>query len=399
MNIPSKLVSGIACLATILCVPALAASRESNANPATASLNWTPVLMQPVGAPRPFKGSDQKYNLVYDLVLHNFHPKESKILEFAVLDPAHGNKPLLTLKENALKDALSTFSPKAPFTLGPGESGIIWVNISFASKDQVPQKLVHKIKLSSQTQLGDPNVYTYQSQAFGVEEKPAIEISAPLKGKHWVVEGGYSSKLGHRRALFPLDNGLHEAQTYAIDWEKLDDNFISCKGDPKNPKSYVTYGQDVLAVADAVVCGVVNKFKDQVPDKPAGKERISNPGGNSITLDLGNGYFAFYAHLRPGSMLVKEGEKVKRGQKIAEAGNSGNSSGAHLHMHITDNSSPLSSHGVPYQIEKFTVVGELSTEELDRTYGQKTPHKISKSKYAGEHKSELPKDGLVIDFE
>ena len=74
-------------------------------------------------------------------------------------------------------------------------------------------------------------------------------------------------------------------------------------------------------------------------------------GGNHIVLDLGGGRYAFYAHLQPGSLKVKVGDRVTRGQVIGLVGNSGNSTEPHLHFHISDGVSPLGSEGLPYVLD------------------------------------------------
>ena len=43
-------------------------------------------------------------------------------------------------------------------------------------------------------------------------------------------------------------------------------------------------------------------------------------GGNTIVLDLGGGQYAWYFHLKPGSLRVKTGEHVRRGQPLAQIG-------------------------------------------------------------------------------
>lgn len=81
----------------------------------------------------------------------------------------------------------------------------------------------------------------------------------------------------------------------------------------------VPQGTDVLAVAD-------------------GKVANANWGkayGIHIVHDLGDGTFVIYAHL--SKSLVKVGDKIKAGQHIGESGNTGNSSGAHLHFERRDN--------------------------------------------------------------
>ena len=54
--------------------------------------------------------------------------------------------------------------------------------------------------------------------------------------------------------------------------------------------------------------------------------------GNSVVIDHGFGYKTRYAHLK--SIGVVEGMKVKRGECIGESGNSGRSSGPHLHYEV-----------------------------------------------------------------
>jgi murein DD-endopeptidase len=86
---------------------------------------------------------------------------------------------------------------------------------------------------------------------------------------------------------------------------------------------------------------------------------LETVGGNYIILDLGKGYFAFYAHLQPKSVRVKIGGKVRRGQVIALLGNSGQSDAPHLHFHIADAPSPLGAEGLPYVFGSFEVQGVL----------------------------------------
>ena len=72
--------------------------------------------------------------------------------------------------------------------------------------------------------------------------------------------------------------------------------------------------------------------------------------------DIGNGKYALYAHVQPGSLRVKVGDRVKRGQVIALLGNSGNSTEPHVHFQVADAPAFLSSEGVPYAMD-FDVIG------------------------------------------
>src|SRR5690606_32827006 len=54
--------------------------------------------------------------------------------------------------------------------------------------------------------------------------------------------------------------------------------------------------------------------------------------GNMVVLNHGENVFTVYAHHKKN--LVKKGERVKRGQTIAQVGNTGRSTGPHLHFEI-----------------------------------------------------------------
>jgi len=69
---------------------------------------------------------------------------------------------------------------------------------------------------------------------------------------------------------------------------------------------------------------------------------------------------AFYAHLQPGSLRVKRGDKVRTGQVVGLVGNSGNSTEPHLHFHLSDGNSPLGSEGIPYIHGSFELVGRCT---------------------------------------
>jgi murein DD-endopeptidase MepM/ murein hydrolase activator NlpD len=84
--------------------------------------------------------------------------------------------------------------------------------------------------------------------------------------------------------------------------------------------------------------------------------------GNHIAIDVGGGRFAFYEHLRMGSVRVKAGQRVTRGQVIAQLGSSGSSSiGPHLHFHVSDASSTLAAEGMPFVFRQFTQVGRYAS--------------------------------------
>jgi murein DD-endopeptidase MepM/ murein hydrolase activator NlpD len=76
--------------------------------------------------------------------------------------------------------------------------------------------------------------------------------------------------------------------------------------------------------------------------------------GNYITIAHDNGEFSHYGHLKTGTFLVRTGQRIERGQALAEVGNSGFTLGAggghHVHVHVTRSFS-ISAQSIPVEFE------------------------------------------------
>src|SRR5262249_35849229 len=118
-------------------------------------------------------------------------------------------------------------------------------------------------------------------------------------------------------------------------------------------------------VEDDVDTAVKDGITENVPLAAARAVPITleTIGGNYVMQAVGNRRVAFYAHLQPGSIRVKPGERVRRGQSLGLLGNSGNSDAPHLHFHISDDSS-LASEGLPYVFDSFETLGTAKIEAM-----------------------------------
>jgi len=65
--------------------------------------------------------------------------------------------------------------------------------------------------------------------------------------------------------------------------------------------------------------------------------RGTNPSGNYVRILHDDGTMSVYLHLKRGSIAVKEGQQVAQGDWLAQSGNTGNSTGPHLHFVVQRN--------------------------------------------------------------
>jgi murein DD-endopeptidase MepM/ murein hydrolase activator NlpD len=178
----------------------------------------------------------------------------------------------------------------------------------------------------------------------------------PLQGRWAVVVAG-TPHGGHRWAL---------PEAFAYDIAAFGADNRTYRGDGQRFEDYYAYGAPVLAAGDGVVASVV-------ADQPELPEALRRPGesfdaygdrmgalqmkligqgeaaigGNAVIIDHGDGEFSLYAHLKPGSITVKPGDRVKAGQRIGALGASGNVTEPHLHFQVCDGPSPLHCAGIP----------------------------------------------------
>ncbi|MEY2465628.1 MAG: hypothetical protein QOD03_149 [Verrucomicrobiota bacterium] len=86
------------------------------------------------------------------------------------------------------------------------------------------------------------------------------------------------------------------------------------------------------------VGGTVESTVDEFPDNLLGVKDTKHPAGNHVVIKMADNRFVFLAHFQKGSIKIKPGDRVKVGQELGKCGNSGNSDGPHIHMHVQDTS-------------------------------------------------------------
>ena len=187
---------------------------------------------------------------------------------------------------------------------------------------------------------------------------PSRAIRPPVRGR-WSALNSPASKV-------PSHGTNGYGQTYAFDLIHEPDG--ATQSDPKGlgfdpPERFPTFGREVLAPADGTVVSCRARARDH-------RCRARWPAlgfvylegfvrelfgvrfmfGNHVVLDLGDGVYAACAHLQQRSIAVRPGQRVRAGDVLARAGNSGNSTEPHLHFQLMDHPKPLYAAGLPFTL-------------------------------------------------
>jgi len=160
----------------------------------------------------------------------------------------------------------------------------------------------------------------------------------------------------HRRSIFAIDGQIYSPERFAVDWVKIGPNDDSRHDGTTKNENWWGWGEPVLAVADGEITEAVDEFPDNTP-RVLPPVTLDNIAGNHLILQIAQTRFVTYAHLQRGSIKVSAGAHVRRGDVLALLGNSGNTTGAHLHLQVTDRNSVLQSQGVPFSLVDFTYLG------------------------------------------
>ncbi|MFF4950975.1 M23 family metallopeptidase [Streptomyces chattanoogensis] len=202
-------------------------------------------------------------------------------------------------------------------------------------------------------------------RAAAADERPvtgattgAVAVAAPVTGRWKALNSPADKVPSHGTRVY--------GQAYAIDIsaEPEDASRPGFGWWPlaRRNEDFPAFGADLLAVADATVVHTEDGQRDHLSRtswlalayfflieavvRPVGGAR--RVIGNHVILDLGEGTYALYAHVRRGSLTVRPGDRVRAGQLLGQCGNSGNSTEPHVHFQLMDTADPDTADGVPF---------------------------------------------------
>jgi hypothetical protein len=343
-------------------------------------------------------GSDGRVHLVYELDMNNFSSAEIAVEKVEVVGDG---ATLQTLDTAAVAGRLQPGGQRdSTGTLARSTRALLFLNVALAPGAKVPVELEHRVSLRVSAAPPGHQEFEESGGKTTVDGRPVASIGPPLRGMRYISADSCCDAVRHTRAALPVNGRVWVAQRYAVDWEQTDAGGRIYAGPREKLESYAIFGQPVLAVADALVVSVIDGEPEQTPGNYPTNIPLDKADGNCIILDLGNHRYALYAHMQPGSIKVRSGEKVHLGQVIGLVGDTGNSIVPHLHFQVTDGPSSLSSNGFPYEISEFQVAGETAggTKAFDEAESNGTPLPITPVVPPRAVKQAMPLDQLIVSF-
>jgi hypothetical protein len=361
------------------------------------SEKMTPLLLAVQDAPVPFMGSDGLVHLVYEVHVTNFSSSDITVEKVETMGDG---KVLQTLDTAAVAGRLQPAGQRqSSGTLSKGTQALLFLNLELPSGTAIPHELSHRVSLKVEAA---PPEYQQMSETGGattVDRQSVVVVGPPLRGQGYISADSCCDATRHTRAALPVNGRVWVAQRYAVDWEQMNADGRIYAGPSEKLESYAIFGQPVLAVADASVASVTDGLPEQTPGKYPTNVSLAEADGNSVILDLGQKRFALYAHMQPGSIKVKAGDRVKRGQVIGLVGDTGNSLVPHLHFHVTGDARSMSTNGLPYEIDNFEITGKTpGTAAFDEAEAKGTPLPVTPVSPPQTIKDAMPLDQLIIRF-
>jgi hypothetical protein len=209
------------------------------------------------------------------------------------------------------------------------------------------------------------------------EDKTSLIL--PLQGKIFVWEG--HDFFSHHLRVPLGDPNLQSrgitanSNNFASDFIYVDAEGRAYHDDPRKLENWYGYGKSVYAPAAGVVLASANDIPDNWfenaqataighPKLPAGRD--PKDIGNFALIDHEDGEYSLLVHMKPGSVLVRSGDRVKQGEKVGAIGFAGDSIFPHLHYSLMSGPTLFKDWGVPIYFLHFRRIMSATSIQVQR---------------------------------
>jgi hypothetical protein len=205
-----------------------------------------------------------------------------------------------------------------------------------------------------------------------------VVVDFPLRGEDWVAVNSPADRV-------PSHGTDMLGQRYAFDFIKVDERRrvhyhragllrTLVLGVPT--RECYAWGAPVHAMLDGEVVRAIDSVPERGRVHPVLEaarairnamtftpERLPSILGNHVVIGSGDLY-AGYVHLAPGSVAVREGQRVRAGDVLGRVGHTGNSTTPHLHIQLMDAADPTVAAGVALAFRAYEVLRDGAWETV-----------------------------------
>ncbi len=299
--------------------------------------------------------SNGKLIVSYELNIANTYILPMELMKIELFDAENSEYPIMSFDSIYITDNIERPGLKNEnIRLFEGNHfGIlnIWLAID---QNNIPEQFYHKLHFKVKDGNGTIGLLDVEKALLSFPRETNLSVSPPFREGYW-----FYYTIGHKNTRELTEGKPSYAQRFAIDWVSIEEDGTYVQGERNKNENFVTYSKELLAVAD----GVVVEIQDSIPENSGESEERAikldrySLSGNHLVLDIGKGINVVYAHLIPGSFRFKVGDRVKTGDVLGLLGNSGESTGPHLHLHIeTANKLVLGGEGLPIKFREYTEI-------------------------------------------
>lgn len=375
------------------------------------STKFTQLTAMFLTTPAPVEMTDGKVHLTYELVLTNAAPIPFQVDKIELHDAATsalvpnttGRVDITPLAGGT--EAEGTTDPGAgntSATIPPGTTYVAWVDVVFPQRSAVPTTIEHVVTGAVLPPNGPPVPAELRIGRTDTATDGPVVLGAPVPPGIWYMsEGCCADDTHHRRGLGPINGELSVPQRFAIDFYKLDEQHRTWVGDPSKLESFLTYRVPILSAAAGTVVAALDGFANTTalpnPPKPP---PINETVGNHVIVKVAEGVYVLYAHMDPGSVAVRVGDQVTRGQQLGLIGSSGNSTTPHLHFQILTLPTYFPADSKPFAFDSFTLLGRVPDRIWDDNMALEPTGTLpfTAATPTSPHTNELPLDRDVVQF-
>ena len=333
------------------------------------------VTIQPAPESPIVELRDASQFLNFDLIVHNVNRLTLRLSEIhlSVYDSAHSLVTMKSLNTDAFAPSIAIIGKQ---TMAPGEHLDVF-NPFFRFDSTVPlTELRYSFCLLREDnaqerernshRLPDDCDFRQQITIAPRRYEDKTSLILPLRGKIFVWEGHDFFSHHLRVPLGDPDiqrRGITaNSNSFASDFIYVDEAGRAYHDDPRKLENWYGYGKSVYAPAAGVVLASANDIPDNWfenaqatvighPKLPAGRD--PKDIGNFALIDHEDGEYSLLVHMKPGSVLVRSGDRVKQGQKVGAIGFAGDSIFPHLHYSLMSGPTLFKDWGVPIYFLHF----------------------------------------------